>query len=56
MSDRPRCDTCRWWSEDDDPKPVPMGCCVVLLNDPKARNFYTLPQHVCPEHQPQEPT
>lgn len=48
------CETCRWWSEDDDPRAERMGCCVILLNDPSARNFYTLPSATCGEHQPKE--
>lgn len=47
------CDTCRFWSEDDDPEAERMGCC--LLNGPGAPSAWTLPSYGCGEHQPKEP-
>jgi hypothetical protein len=44
------CETCRWWSEDDDPDAERMGCCVILLNDPAARGFHTRPGYGCRHH------
>jgi hypothetical protein len=40
-----RCETCRWWSEDDDGDG--RGACTILLNDVAARGWRTMPDYRC---------
>jgi len=44
------CATCAWYSEDDDGDGH--GCCPILLNDPEARGWRTLPSHSCDQWLP----
>jgi hypothetical protein len=39
------CAACMWWAQDDDGDGL--GACAVLLNDPEARGWRTLPDYGC---------
>ena len=43
-----RCETCGWWSGDDDGDG--RGCCALRLNDPECRDWRTRPDDGCAEH------